>query len=518
VLAVGVMAASAGLLRAAPPGAQAVEGDGSVLGAFPDYGDAPDESPACGIAGGVGHFPTFAGTINAAPGRDGPKHVLAPEVTLGGAITGELAANQPFCDWFTPGCDDPGPPISDDGALVLCLTPACTSGVTISAGVCGIGFGGAFGPSPGPLPLGWWIIDTVRSPFSTVPAFVNIVSDHDLTGVYDDSPVGWCIKDAPVPPNPTPFPLLSLYASTPFPVFTISKLPLGRWSIGPFWNRFIVGPEMMTASFIGTYDGSGTVPAYPFGETEDWLPLTDPGDEWSCGLPRYCFESNGLLVISLNPADTTCAQGVPVPLDSLGMNLGDVREFRVGPYRNDTTIATEILSLNLQGFAPQFGPVIVSERADKMSLGALTRIQAPPGLPPTMDSFFDVFLKVELPSLGMTFRNDLAVRLSPRHPINGLDQPTVYQKVQGTDAVPLVDQNNRVRGWMCYAEWNPFAFIDWACPGDANGDRVVDFADITAELSNWNQGGPAGDADTSCHVNFADVTATLSNFGAACPR
>lgn len=54
------------------------------------------------------------------------------------------------------------------------------------------------------------------------------------------------------------------------------------------------------------------------------------------------------------------------------------------------------------------------------------------------------------------------------------------------------------------------------CPGDANGDFVVDFGDITAILSNWGGSGPMGDANSDMAVNFKDITHVLSNFGNIC--
>ncbi len=58
------------------------------------------------------------------------------------------------------------------------------------------------------------------------------------------------------------------------------------------------------------------------------------------------------------------------------------------------------------------------------------------------------------------------------------------------------------------------------CPGDANADGAVNFADITSVLTNWlaaypNNASP-GDANHDAVVNFADITAVLTNFGGAC--
>lgn len=57
------------------------------------------------------------------------------------------------------------------------------------------------------------------------------------------------------------------------------------------------------------------------------------------------------------------------------------------------------------------------------------------------------------------------------------------------------------------------------CPGDADGNRVVNFGDITSVLTNWGRTGPPyrpGDADGSGAVTFADITAVLTAWGTAC--
>lgn len=55
------------------------------------------------------------------------------------------------------------------------------------------------------------------------------------------------------------------------------------------------------------------------------------------------------------------------------------------------------------------------------------------------------------------------------------------------------------------------------CIGDASGDGVVDFADVTTVLANFNGGWHEGDADGNGEVNFADVTAVLGYWGGMCP-
>jgi hypothetical protein len=57
------------------------------------------------------------------------------------------------------------------------------------------------------------------------------------------------------------------------------------------------------------------------------------------------------------------------------------------------------------------------------------------------------------------------------------------------------------------------------CPGDTNGDRVVNFTDLNAVLATFGQTGPGlpGDVDGSGSVNFTDLNIILSNFGTTCP-
>ncbi len=54
--------------------------------------------------------------------------------------------------------------------------------------------------------------------------------------------------------------------------------------------------------------------------------------------------------------------------------------------------------------------------------------------------------------------------------------------------------------------------------GDANGDHVVNFADLNIVLSQFGQSGPglAGDVTGDGSVNFADLNVVLSAFGATC--
>ncbi len=58
-----------------------------------------------------------------------------------------------------------------------------------------------------------------------------------------------------------------------------------------------------------------------------------------------------------------------------------------------------------------------------------------------------------------------------------------------------------------------------SCPGDANGDGVIDFIDLNAVLSAFGTTGPpgySGDFNNDGSVDFLDLNAVLSFFGSAC--
>jgi len=61
------------------------------------------------------------------------------------------------------------------------------------------------------------------------------------------------------------------------------------------------------------------------------------------------------------------------------------------------------------------------------------------------------------------------------------------------------------------------AMVGAACPGDANGDGLINFADLNAVLSDFGMSGAlAGDVNDDGVVNFADLNEVLSNFGVDC--
>jgi hypothetical protein len=56
------------------------------------------------------------------------------------------------------------------------------------------------------------------------------------------------------------------------------------------------------------------------------------------------------------------------------------------------------------------------------------------------------------------------------------------------------------------------------CPGDANGDNIVNFTDLNAVLTAFGQSGVGlpGDVNGDGTVNFADLNEVLANFDSTC--
>ncbi len=493
-----------------------------VQGAFLDFGDAPDGIAACGIAGGVGFFPTVFGTVNAAPGRTSPFHfppIVGPNILLGGAISYEFPAWQPPCDWFTPGCDETTGPIpSDDAPLVLCLTPGCTSGVTLSAATCvnGIGIGSCFGPSPGVAPLGYWVFSTTQGVPPAPATFINVVADWNLSGSYGDAATEWCLMDK-VPAGVPGFP--ELHVTLPFPVLTVAKLPFGRWAIGPFWTRFHVSEEAKLPVFPSPpdWEGSGPPGGLMIGETEDWVPLCDPGSNFRCKPPTYCFRSIGRVAIS-PLSDPNCLGSTVVQLSSVGLPLASVREFRLKGYVNGQSVALVMDTFTLRGIDPGLGQVVVRQHPNQMSWGMLRHVQAPGGVLIQAQSFFDVFVHVDLPNLGLTLENRRPIRMNLP---NLLQLPPVGQSYLMDNSQGPIPLHDVVTGqpiaFLCFAEHTPTVDVPWACMGDADGNKVVNFGDVLAVLANFLSGGPIGDANMDCFVDFNDVLEVLANFLVVCP-
>ncbi|HWR83574.1 MAG TPA: hypothetical protein VN285_09740 [Candidatus Deferrimicrobium sp.] len=157
-------------------------------------------------------------------------------------------------------------------------------------------------------------------------------------------------------------------------------------------GRCIITTPQCAAMLEGQYQGDFTH-CYP--------------DPCAPDTTKDCFESIGQATVTLNPQDQDCQNGITLDLTSI-LDNSTVVVLGAGPYSNGDTIPTEIVQLELRGFDPSVGQVLVKERADMQSLGKITNVMVDGGGNLTYgESFFDVFVEIILLDMGgQTFNTD----------------------------------------------------------------------------------------------------------------
>ncbi|HBS29730.1 MAG TPA: hypothetical protein DEB06_09845 [Phycisphaerales bacterium] len=119
------------------------------------------------------------------------------------------------------------------------------------------------------------------------------------------------------------------------------------------------------------------------------------------------------------------------------------------------------------------------------------------------DSFGEVYIVVHSTLNGAVYK------IVPDAPITDCNQNNILDACE-ISAGLVPDTNMNAVPDSC----------DPQCPGNANGDTIVDFDDLTEILANWlNNYAPAtgpGDADFDSDVDFDDITTVLENWLDAC--
>ena len=92
--------------------------------------------------------------------------------------------------------------------------------------------------------------------------------------------------------------------------------------------------------------------------------------------------------------------------------------------------------------------------------------------------------------------------------------------LDGNDRVIDAFGQTPVRGEvMAIVDLGAYEFLgieERRCTADANGDDLVDFADLEMLLEQWNTPGPESDFDGNGLVDFADLNELLDNWGQGC--
>ncbi len=154
--------------------------------------------------------------------------------------------------------------------------------------------------------------------------------------------------------------------------------------------------------------------------------------------------------------------------------------------------------------------------------------------PFVVDSFFDIFFQIEAAAFGIECPDKSGLRGPGGGSTSGSSLPmesfslnfgpipdgarfTANVQVRVPEcpggAQALTVAVNLKRGFARAA-----ATADIDCPGDTNGDNVVNFTDLNAVLATFGQSGTglAGDVNGDGVVNFEDLNEVLSNFGLKC--
>lgn len=78
------------------------------------------------------------------------------------------------------------------------------------------------------------------------------------------------------------------------------------------------------------------------------------------------------------------------------------------PSSDDRTIDTEIISMNLTGDSEKLGPITLRESPSQRSIGQMSQLT--PGTDFPADSFFDVFVELDVPNVG-TLHTEQPIRM-----------------------------------------------------------------------------------------------------------
>ena len=100
------------------------------------------------------------------------------------------------------------------------------------------------------------------------------------------------------------------------------------------------------------------------------------------------------------------------------------------------------------------------------------------------------------------------------------------QPFLGADGARYDANSARFRGWAWGENtgWinldDSTLFVGTVCPGDTNGDNLVNFTDLNTVLTNFGMTGAPGsipgDVNSDGVVNFTDLNLVLTNFGVDC--
>ncbi len=202
------------------------------------------------------------------------------------------------------------------------------------------------------------------------------------------------------------------------------------------------------------------------------------------------------IVITLNPDDAGCMMPVAPPLSFTHVAGSATVVWRTPgpPYIPGQIIETELIEMTLQGTHPSLGQMRLRESPGMPSRGFINVINTDPGGNLTLgDSFFDIFVEVDLPALGGTAFNPQPIRmhstLTELEPLPG----TAYQMVPQPPSPLLQFPVGPHIGFLCEALHR---IISCQCcvgiRGDCNNDgrENPNTLDLNFAVNRIFRGGP----------------------------
>jgi len=242
--------------------------------------------------------------------------------------------------------------------------------------------------------------------------------------------------------------------------------------------------------------------------------------------------SDGQITVTLNPGDLACQNPFPpVTLTQVPGLPVIVCRTPGPPYIPGQIIQTELVRMELQGSTPQLGPVRLRESPSRPSMGQTHVTGTDTGGNLTLgDSFFDIFIEVDLPMFGGSAMNPNPVRmdatLTHLPPLAG----TTFQMVPQPPVQLLQIPTGAPVGYLCNATHR---IIRCSCcipplRGDMNYDGAdANILDLTFAVDRIFRGGPPpqcaeeGDPNADQAVcNILDLTYLVDRIfrGGPAPR
>jgi hypothetical protein len=195
------------------------------------------------------------------------------------------------------------------------------------------------------------------------------------------------------------------------------------------------------------------------------------------------------------------------PVNASGPTSGVRTSTTFNPQTLQTMIPTELVSMTLNGNSP-FGPVTVKAgRAHGITPSPGANLPLSPASDLPAQSFFDVFVVIDIPGLGMQLETDGPFHVQTPTPVH--DFPPYGADYQGVGPVLLIDQFGNPRGTLDFASHRPRCLVAADCDDnnacttdqclpsgacahaplpDGDGDGVCDPQDNCSSYANGGQG------------------------------